>query len=258
MGLKPPVSAGSSGAGKTFQATTAYKAGDVIQQAGSLWYANADFTSGASFSSANWTKVKGDDFTDQSVKARHASDMLRTGGWMPTGAVDQTIVDRIAGGATTITSGVLRLVGGIVIPGGRACSSITFMSSSTAAVTPTNQWFCLIDRATLAVLATTVDDTTNAWAATTAKTLQFATTIGGATPGGSYTPANAVEAYLGICVVATTVPNLTAGSFTVTLNAIPPMLTGSSNTGLTGPASLPATINAVGGAFGTIPMAWIS
>jgi hypothetical protein len=43
----------------TFAATTSYKQNDVIFQAGSLWVANADFTSGASFSAGNWTQIAG-------------------------------------------------------------------------------------------------------------------------------------------------------------------------------------------------------
>lgn len=35
-------------------ATTAYKAGEVVSQAGALYAALADFTSGASFNTANW------------------------------------------------------------------------------------------------------------------------------------------------------------------------------------------------------------
>lgn len=181
---------------------------------------------------------------DLSILARQLSDLARTGGWLPTGAIDQTIQDRVTNGTSTPGTGVLLLAGGIVIPGGRAVSSITFMSAA-AATTPTNQWFCLVDKATLNVLATTVDDTTTAWGANVAKTLLLATAIGGATPGGTYTPANAQEVYVGCTQAAATPATLRAATGFNNVNALAPVIVGTSNGSLTTPGSLPATVNAL-------------
>lgn len=195
--------------------------------------------------------------TDQGVKARHAEDLLRHGGWVPAGAIDQSIPDRLgATGVFVLTSGTLYLVGGIVIPGGRAVSSISFMSGSTAAVTPTNQWCCLVDKS-LNVLATTVDDTVNAWAANTTKTFTLATTLGGATPGGTYTPAATMEIYAGLMVAAATPPNVKAVGGNANLNAIGPVNSGTSSIGLTTPASLGATAGAITAVASQV-FAWVS
>jgi hypothetical protein len=48
------LSSGSSGA---WLPNHAYKAGDVVNQGGVLYAANADFTSGTTFNTANWTVV---------------------------------------------------------------------------------------------------------------------------------------------------------------------------------------------------------
>lgn len=52
-----PPSAGSEVGGRAWQPNTAYKANDLVVQAGVLYRANADFTSAASFNAANWTVV---------------------------------------------------------------------------------------------------------------------------------------------------------------------------------------------------------
>lgn len=163
--------------------------------------------------------------TDGSVTPRLLSDLSRTGGWVPTGAIAETIRARAVNSNVSPTTGQLYVAGGMVLPGGRAVSSITFMSDTTAAVTPTNQWFCLLDQSRN-VLATTVDDTTAAWGSNAVKTLLLATTIGGATPGGTYTPANALEVYVGINVVAATTPNIKAIAVTTPLAGLAPKIAG--------------------------------
>lgn len=192
----------------------------------------------------------------QSIGVREATDLLREGGWLPTGSITQTVIDRIAASNLVLTSGTLKVAGGMVIPKGRTVSSITFVSSATAAVTPTNQWFCLLDMSRN-VLATTVDDTTNAWGSRSAKTLQLATAIGGGTPGGTYTPSTDIEVYAGICVVAAT-PNALLGSAAdVGLTQLAPIMAGNSSTLLTNPASLGATAAAITGAA-TVAYAYVS
>ena len=126
----------------------------------------------------------------------------------------------------------------IAIRAGELITSISFFSATTAAGTPTNQIFGLYDN-TLALLRSSNNDTTTAWAANTRKTLSLTSTFT-TTYTGLY--------YLGIMVTATTVPTIkgytarTGGQ----LNAAAPSLGGTSNTGLTtalpNPANAPGTV----------------
>lgn len=126
----------------------------------------------------------------------------------------------------------------IAIRSGELLTSISFFSATTAAGTPTNQIFGLYDN-TLALLRSSNNDTTTAWAANTRKTLSLTSTFT-TTYTGLY--------YLGIMVTATTVPTIkgytarTGGQ----LNAAAPSLGGTSNTGLTtalpNPANAPGTV----------------
>lgn len=76
---------------------------------------------------------------------------------------------------TTLTTQVL-LSAAIALQAGDLVSAITFKSGGTAAVTPTNWWFCLHDdAATPALMAQSADQLTAAWAANTSKTLSLAT-----------------------------------------------------------------------------------
>lgn len=178
---------------------------------------------------------------DRSVLTRHAADLLRTGGWLPTGWIDQTIPDRMGlnTGSGVLASGTLRLAGGIVIPGGRTVSNISMLSGTTGLNTGTHQWFCLVDQS-FNVLAYTSDDTSTAWNSSTMKTLPLATNAAGGVQL-SYTPANAIEVYVGAMVTATTPPTLVATTGAAVPNGITPIMGGSSTTGLTTTASLGAT-----------------
>ena len=127
-------------------------------------------------------------------------------------------------------------------------SSITFVSRTTALVAGTNQWFGLFSDA-LVPLRLTADDTSTAWAASTAKTLAltspFVTTYSGLY-------------YLGVCVVAGTVPSLIGAQATTSLLAgIAPKPNGTSTTGLTDPASCPNPVAALTQTVST-PYAYIS
>lgn len=113
----------------------------------------------------------------------------------------------------------------ITIPAGVLLTSISFFSATTAAGTPTNQLFGLYDNS-LALLRSTTNDTTTAWASNTRKTLNLTSTFT-TTYTGLY--------YLGIMVTATTVPTL-KGYTALTggqLRGTAPILGGASTTGLT-------------------------
>jgi hypothetical protein len=158
--------------------------------------------------------------------------------WTPTAAV-LTNVDRAnaatGNNAGLLTSGRLQLAGGLVIPAGQTITTVSFMSGTQAAVTPTNQWACLvgIDRT---VLVKSADVTTAAWAANTVKTFTLAT---------PYTPTVDTPVYAGLVVAAGTVPDLRGLNSSTVIMELPPILTGYSTTGLTNPASLGATAAAI-------------
>lgn len=173
---------------------------------------------------------------DQTILARELADLARTGGWLPSGAIAETFPRHLCMNTLGLVSGRLQLGGGIVIPGGRTVTSISVFAHSTGATTPTNQWFCLVDRSGN-VLAKTVDDTTTAWAGNTVKTLNLSST---------YTPTNAIEVYVGVVVVAATPPSLSRpGSAPGSAIGSGGGFGDSANTGLTNPASLGATVSGV-------------
>ncbi|MFJ8049317.1 right-handed parallel beta-helix repeat-containing protein [Streptomyces luteogriseus] len=138
------------------------------------------------------------------------------------------------GTASTLVSGALYLVP-VWLPKGLTISSITFVTGGTAAGTPTNQWFTLHNSSRVA-LARTADNTTTAWAANTAKTLNIAQTTAGAAS--SYTTTYTGLHYLGVMVAATTPPNLVGeGSMPAAVaNAAPGF--GPTNSGQTTPPTV--------------------
>jgi hypothetical protein len=126
-----------------------------------------------------------------------------------------------------LTSGRLLLIA-IELPTATTVTSISFCSGSTAANTPLNQLFGLYDNAagSYALLRGSNDDTTTAWTANTIKTLNLTST---------YTTVRAGVFYIGILVVATTIPSLIAsntGSLAV-INGVAPFMCASAQSGLT-------------------------
>lgn len=95
---------------------------------------------------------------------------------LPTNALFETMPRVNASAANvTVTSGTERGTA-IYLLAGTVIASVTFISGSTAMVTPTNQYFALRDSSGT-VLAVTADDTTNAWGANAAKTLALSYTV---------------------------------------------------------------------------------
>lgn len=176
----------------------------------------------------------------------------RTTSWLPAGAIQSTVPeDRCATHANgaLLSTGRLSLFGGLVLPARTTINYISFVSGTTAGGTLTAQWFCLVDPGSLAVLATTVDDTSTAWAANSVKRLTIT--------GGYTTGALAAPVYVGINVTATTVPSLIQLTVSSTVTGIPPMVAATSSTGLTTPASLGATAGALT-ALGGLAYAYVS
>lgn len=180
------------------------------------------------------TKIATTAYADQAVARR-----VRNQAWMPSAAICETFPRDNRGDACTVSStGVLYLCGGLLIPAGVTVTNCTFISSSTAAGTPTNWWFVLVDQA-LNVLRKTADQTTTAWAANTVKTLAYATT---------FTPSVDTPVYAGYMVKATVVPSFVGSVVSAGGSAhaaLAPMLSGQSTSALTTPASLGATAAAM-------------
>lgn len=168
---------------------------------------------------------------------------------MPTGAIVET-VPRTAGGfagRNILTSGQLYMCA-VWLQAGVSISSITWLSSTQAAVTPTNQWVAIFDSART-YLRLSADDTTGAWAATTAKTFNLTS---------AYVIPTAGVYYLGVMVAAATVPNLVAMANTVGTHINQaPILSGQSTSGLTAPPSEGGTAGALS-VFANIPYGWAS
>jgi hypothetical protein len=153
---------------------------------------------------------------------------------LPTAALAQTMDrnQRMANLGSSLTSGTLRLME-IELPSGLLVTSITTFSGTSGVTSPTAQWFGLFSSA-FATLRLTPDDGGGAWAANTAKTLNLAS---------PFTTTYSGRHYIGVNVTAGTPPTL-VGLETVTQIAVTaaPIMGGASSTGLTDPASCPATV----------------
>lgn len=100
---------------------------------------------------------------------------------------------------SVLVSGRMSIVG-IVLTKSQPITSVGFYSATTAAGTPTNQWFCILNSA-MQIVAVTINDTSTAWAANTAKILALT---------GTYVVPFTGVYHLGIMVSATTVPTIHA------------------------------------------------
>jgi hypothetical protein len=137
----------------------------------------------------------------------------------------------------TISSGFLYIVP-IYLIAGTVVNSISFVSGSTPAASPTHQWFGLYDQNRVQ-LATTVNDTTTAWGAGSIKTLNISRTASGSAS--SFTATYSGLYYLGICVAASTTPTLLGGATAGSpLHTLAPQF-GVSNGGQTSPPTFPFT-----------------
>lgn len=130
---------------------------------------------------------------------------------------------------------------------GQVVAKIAFHTGTTAAGTPTNQWFALYSSA-LALLGTTTDDTTTAWAANAEKQLAMSS---------PYTvPADGLF-YIVCMVAATTPPSLLSVATNGFLPQLAPIVVGrdTTHTALTNPASAPGTATLAAGSV--MPYAWV-
>lgn len=220
------VGATASGA----PASGAFQKGDfVIDQTGALYVCTVAGSPGT-WASTGATGISISSQTAGQMLVSDGTNFVNTAnplfGCAPAGAIAETFPREYAafGDVSTLATGRLQMQA-IWLPKGVSCSSITFVSGTTAATLPLNQLFGLYN-SSRALLRGTTDDTSTAWAAAAAKTLAltsaFVTTYAGLH-------------YVAILVVATTVPTLlgTRGNIGSAAMAIAPIYTGSSTSAIT-------------------------
>ncbi len=149
----------------------------------------------------------------------------------------------------------------LYLPGGFVVQTITFVSGTTAGGTLTHQWFGLAD-STLKIVATTADDTSTAWAASTAKGLAIAS-VGGATAAAYKVPASTPRGepalyYAVFLVTATTVPTLHAVTASAWSTGQVPKSGVTDLTSATVPAASDSSVTLAITANATVPLVGIS
>lgn len=123
----------------------------------------------------------------------------------------------------------------IILAANTTITGISFLSGTTALSGGSNQWFGIFSLG-LVPLRLTNDDTSTAWAGNAFKSLNLSSTYVIPTDGWYY---------LGICVVATTVPTFRGVTSSSTPTTAAPPVGGTSSTGLTNPASCPNPVAAI-------------
>jgi len=167
---------------------------------------------------------------------------------LPTGAIAETFprMGATLANVGLISTGRIHHVA-IILRAGQVVSSASFLSATTAASVPLNQWFALYSADLTTILAITADDTTTAWGSNTVKTLAFTA---------SYTVPTTGVYYLSIVVKATTVPTFACVNASATANGLAPKTSGHGAGSLTNPASAPAPSTLAADA--PIPYAYVS
>lgn len=180
----------------------------------------------------------------EDVFAQQAETNALAAALLPAGAFASTIAPNAhdISADHTLVSGREHLFA-IALPRGKTVSTITFRSRTTAAVTPTNQWYTLRD-AGYNLLGVTANDGATAWPASTSKPLNLAV---------PHDVTATAKFFLGIVVTAATPPSLL--SIGHSNHGTPLCVEG--DVGLTNPASAPA-VSTVGGNLGRWAMAWVS
>lgn len=135
--------------------------------------------------------------------------------------------------AGPLVGGRLQMVR-VPVRAGETYSGIAFVANSQG-TGMTHQVFALY-RPDLTLIGTTVDDLATAWNSGTKKRLALVT---------PYTPTEDGWVYAGIVVTGTGMPTIWGIQTVVQMNSLLPVSHGSSNTGLSDPASFPSTASAV-------------
>jgi hypothetical protein len=191
-----------------------------------------------------------------STLATMAAGLSPAGDMGPTGCLGQTMLRSDASNAAIAlgATGTLNLYG-VWLYAGQVISNITFVSGTTAASSPTHWWYGLYNSSRVQ-LATTADQTTTAFGASTAFTLAIAKTAAGTAT--SFTTTYTGWHYVGIAFAASvTVPTLTGVPVTAAINGIAPILAGTSDTSVTTPPAFPHTATAITATAG-LPFAYLT
>lgn len=188
--------------------------------------------------------------TDKRIKRQTLGSDTLYANWVPGGGKIETFPRFMLGsGGLVLASGTLYLVAlPAPLKAGVTYSSITWVSGGAGITSATNQWFTLVDKASLQTLRTTTDNTSTAWSSSTARTLNLSST---------YTPTANTDAYVGIMVAASTPPNLRTIAIQTNVASLAPILVGTSTTGMTGPPSDGTSVTALT-SIGTAFYAYVS
>lgn len=167
--------------------------------------------------------------------------------WLPTGALDEAFLRPATGNSgLSLTTGTLRLIGGMVARAGETISAVNFHIFGASTVL-TNSWGVLVRVSDLLVLGISADG----GAANLAAGLKaFALT----TP---WVAGADTAVYAGIMQAGTGLGTLSGQTSSSDLMLRTPVVAGNSTTGLTTPASLGASAAALTAAAGA-PYAYIS
>lgn len=151
--------------------------------------------------------------------------------WLDGGAVVRKNMSRldIDSDCAALATGVMTSTA-LYLEAGDVVTYLTFLSSSTAAGTPTHWFFALYDP-DLALIAQTADQTTTAWAADTAKKVALAT---------AYTVLE-TGIYYAACMVTATTPPTLAGRTMDNAAGAGAVVTGQAKLAVTSGSGLTAT-----------------
>lgn len=158
--------------------------------------------------------------------------------WGAGGALYETMRRLDATGWGAPSSGVMHCTGGVSLEPGQPVSGVTLLSQNAIA-NPSHQWVAIIRKADRSVLAKSADLEDAAWAAHTEQSFAFEEL--------EADPTFSVPVYVGVVIVADTVPNIYGLALPDDVTALDPPLAGVSDTGLTDPASLGATAAVIAG-----------
>lgn len=151
-------------------------------------------------------------------------------------------------------SGTLQMCS-ITLPRNLTVFNFNYLTGTTAASGPTNQWAALYDN-NRNLLAISGNGLATAIAASTAITYPVANVAAGAAT--SFTTTYAGLYYFGILVtVSTTMPTLSGLTGLAAATGLVPILAGASNTGLTVPQTFPTVATAIT-ASTVVPLVWVT
>lgn len=156
----------------------------------------------------------------------------------PLNSTAQTFDRRTITTVTATSASGVKNMTAVFLPKNTIVNNLNMVTGTTAAITPTHQWMGLYDN-TRKLLAISADGLTAAMAGSTALVYPIANTAAGAAT--SFVTTYTGLYYIGVVVVAGTQPTWSGVTGTVANNTQPPIVAGTSDTGLTVPETFPTT-----------------